>query len=109
MAAANGPNPDGNDVNSNRLQINRRDGGTDALSLDYFSVPNDSILKSSLGFLPWTKTSAAQDARWEVEYTLGAAALLPPLAPASELRLARGGQARGRARPVRGDPTRAIK
>ena len=90
MATANAPNPDGNVANSNRLQVNRRDGGADALSMDYFSVPNDSFLKASLGFLPWTKTSAAQDARWEVDYTLGAAALLPPLAPTTELRLAMG-------------------
>jgi hypothetical protein len=68
-----------------RLTVTRRDGGTDALSMDVFSVSNDSFLKSSLGFLPWTKASAAQDARWEVDYTLGAAALLPPLAPTTEL------------------------
>jgi hypothetical protein len=90
MHAGNAPNPNANVPDSNRLTITRRDGGTDALSMDVFSVSNDSFLKSSLGFLPWVKASAAQDARWEVDYALGAAALLPPLAPTTELRLAMG-------------------
>jgi hypothetical protein len=90
MQAGNAPNPNANVPDSNRLTITRRDGGTDALSMDVFSVSNDSFLKSSLGFLPWAKASAAQDARWEVDYALGAAALLPPLAPTTELRLAMG-------------------
>jgi hypothetical protein len=85
MQAGNAPNPNANVPDSNRLTITRRDGGTDALSMDVFSVSNDSFLKSSLGFLPWAKASAAQDARWEVDYALGAAALLPPLAPTTEL------------------------
>jgi hypothetical protein len=99
MQAGNAPNPNANVPDSNRLTITRRDGGTDALSMDVFSVSNDSFLKSSLGFLPWAKASAAQDARWEVDYALGAAALLPPLAPTTELRLAMAVVARGVLRP----------
>ena len=90
MPGQDPPDPQALVPDPSRLQCTRRDGGTDALAADALTVSNDSFFKSSLAFLPWVKAGAAQDARWEVDYTLGAAALLPPLAPTTEHRLAMG-------------------